>query len=77
MSFANKGADSRDAAALRKEYESKARKASEQKPGTLERITAMDEKRKAFARVSEQIASERKESKSQIHRSLKAQGLMK
>lgn len=77
MSYANKGADSKDAAALRREYEQKAAKVVDHKPGSLERLQAMDAKRKAFERVAEQIKSERKENKAQVHKALKAQGLLK
>ena len=77
MSYANKGVDSKDAAALRREYEQKAAKVADQKPGSMERLQAMDAKRKAFERVADQIKAERKENMAQVHRALKAQGLLK
>jgi len=72
MSFANKGRDSRDTAALRKEYDAKVVKFKEDKSATTR-----DAKAAHFQKVVDQITAERRENLAGFHKVLINQGKLK
>ena len=76
MSFANKGRDSRDTAALRKEYEKnvQALKDNKNADGTAK---LHDVKAASFQRVVDQITAERRENLAGFHKVLINQGKLK
>jgi hypothetical protein len=78
MSFANKPTrpDSKDTAALRREYEKKAQEFRDTSdPATKAKLR--DDKQKAFARVVEQMTNERRVSLKDKQRVLAGMGLYK
>lgn len=76
MSFANKGRDSKDTAALRKEYEKKAQEFRDSGDAAT-KAKLKDEKAKLFNRVVSQISAERKAALKEQHKVLAAMGKMK
>jgi transposase len=78
MSFANKpnSPDSKDTAALRKEYEDKARQARES-TDSASRAKLRDDKSKAWAKVVANKTNERRESLKQKQKVLAGMGLYK
>jgi hypothetical protein len=78
MSFNNKAnrPDSRDTAALRKEYEAKAQQMRETRE-PASRAKLFDDKDKAWQRVVAQQVGERKESLSEVQKSLAKIGQFK
>ncbi len=76
MSFANKGKDSSDTTKLRKEYEKKAQEFRDTKdPASKAKLK--DDKAKAFERVRDQIAAERRDDLGPVHKVLISQGKLR
>ena len=78
MSFNNKPSrpDSKDTAKLRAEYEKKAREYRDT-TDAASKAKLKDEKIKAFQRVTEQVANERRENLAEVHKVLIGMGKLK